>query len=169
MQLDSHVSYQCTAQKPLLSLQDWNPITLLESRAMIAGSQNTGHRTWEGALHLGSYLLTAGRQLVNNRTILELGAGTGFLSILCAKYLSVNHVTATDGDKLVLDALVRNLDLNGLGSSPNITVHHLCWGQDLEGAPYDVVIGADIVHMPCLDSSVWFADRSCRSMTRLPR
>ncbi|KAK5631425.1 hypothetical protein RRF57_007139 [Xylaria bambusicola] len=77
-------------------------ITLLERRNLISGSRTTGHRTWEAALHLGSYLLTKpGHDVIRGKSILELGAGTGFLAILCAKHLGARHVTTTDGDESV--------------------------------------------------------------------
>jgi predicted nicotinamide N-methyase len=130
-------------------------ITLLERRNLISGSRTTGHRTWEAALHLGSYLLTdAGRSLIEGKSVLELGAGTGFLAILCAKHLGARHVTTTDGDEGVVDFLKDNLVLNNLDEEKLVTARTLWWGEEIEGTwveqdcrsePYDVVIGADIV------------------------
>ena len=130
-------------------------ITLLERRHLISGSQTTGFRTWEAALHLGSYLLQPSHaHLTQNKSIIELGAGTGFLSILCAKHLGSKHVTATDGDEGVVEALKENLFLNGLEDSKGVQASVLRWGRGLKGTwaeeeceefPYDLVIGADIV------------------------
>jgi len=130
-------------------------ITLLERRNLISGSLTTGFRTWEAALHLGSYLLTEqGSDLVRGKSVLELGAGTGFLSILCAKQLGSTHVTSTDGDEGVIDALKDNLFLNDLDDSSKVLTSVLRWGHglratwvadDFEEHPYDTVIGADIV------------------------
>ncbi|KAI0006438.1 S-adenosyl-L-methionine-dependent methyltransferase [Xylariaceae sp. FL0662B] len=132
-------------------------ITLLERRHLISGSRTTGFRTWEAALHLGSYLLTeTGSSLVRGRNVLELGAGTGFLAILCAKHLGARHVTTTDGDEGVVETLRENLSLNNLdGPQQKVRTETLLWGTDLEGtwveedcraSPYDVVIGADITY-----------------------
>ncbi|RWA13080.1 hypothetical protein EKO27_g2033 [Xylaria grammica] len=131
-------------------------ITLLERRNLISGSRTTGHRTWEAALHLGSYLLTeSGRDLVRGKSVLELGAGTGFLAILCTKYLGARHVTTTDGDESVVDYLKENLVLNDIGDEKQVTAKALWWGDELKGTwveqecssdPYDVVIGADITY-----------------------
>lgn len=130
-------------------------VTLLERRHLISGSSTTGYRTWEAALHLGAYLLTSeGKSIVENRNVLELGAGTGFISILCSKLLGARHVTSTDGDEGVVEALKENLFLNGLDDHEKVNASVLRWGHALTGSwvedecdlwPYDVVLGADIV------------------------
>lgn len=130
-------------------------LTLLERRQLISGSLTTGFRTWEAALHLGAYLLSGhGQELIKGKSILELGAGTGFLSILCAKQLGAAHVTSTDGDEGVVDALKENLFLNGVEDQNKVLTSVLRWGQSVRGSwvvddfeehPYDTVIGADIV------------------------
>ncbi|KAK4546529.1 hypothetical protein LTR36_001746 [Oleoguttula mirabilis] len=131
-------------------------VTLLERRHLISGSLTTGFRTWEAALHLGTYLLTPeGSSLVRGKSIIELGVGTGFLSILCAKQLEAKHVTATDGDEGVVEALKENLFLNGLDDEERVLTSVLRWGRGLKGTwveedceawPYDVVVGADITY-----------------------
>lgn len=128
---------------------DETSITLLERRNLISGSKTTGFRTWEAALHLGHYLLD-NQDLIAGKCIFELGAGTGFIAILCAK-LGARHVSTTDGDEAVIDALKENLFLNDLDSSINASV--LRWGRfydwvqdDCEEWPHDVVIGADIIY-----------------------
>nr|OQO31876.1 hypothetical protein B0A51_00882 [Rachicladosporium sp. CCFEE 5018] len=131
-------------------------LTLLERRNLISGSLTTGFRTWEAALHLGSYLLSAnGESLVKDKSVLELGCGTGFLSILCAKQLGASHVTATDGDQGVVEQLKDNLFLNDLDDGKKVYSSVLKWGHGLQGTwveddfeahPYDTVIGADITY-----------------------
>ena len=134
-------------------------VTLLEARSVISASGTTGLRTWEAALVLGSYLSsTDGRQIVRGKTILELGAGTGMLSILCAKYLDVTGVTATDGDEGVVDAIKTNAFLNGLDpDQPDNTILQsavLRWGWPINKSTFqedygmeipDVLLGADLV------------------------
>ncbi|KAI1128198.1 S-adenosyl-L-methionine-dependent methyltransferase [Nemania abortiva] len=131
-------------------------ITLLERRNLISGSRTTGHRTWEAALHLGSYLLTnPGQNLIRGKSVLELGAGTGFLAILCAKHLGARRVITTDGDEAVVDYLKENLALNDIDDGKLIMARTLWWGDELQGTwveqacssdPFDVVIGADITY-----------------------
>ena len=129
--------------------------TTLEARALLASSGTTGLRTWEAALYLGSYLSTTeGMLLVQNKTIIELGAGTGFLSILCAKHLGANYVLATDGSGEVVDDMTSNVYVNGLEGSGIVDPVVLKWGHALiDGIfeshsgtrTFDVALGADVV------------------------
>ncbi|KAI1815766.1 S-adenosyl-L-methionine-dependent methyltransferase [Poronia punctata] len=150
-------------------------ITLLEKRNQISGSRTTGHRTWEAALHLGTYLLLLSssqnaqnsnlssqnpnpnpNHLVRGKSILELGAGTGFLSILSAKHLHAKRVLATDGDENVVEGLRANFHLNGLDDEEKVKAERLWWGEEEEmkmemeeekkEKDWDLVIGADITY-----------------------
>lgn len=132
-----------------------NPhITLLENRSLIAAAGTTGLRTWEAALHLGQFLCQR-QDIVHGKRVLELGAGTGFLSILCARYLGVPHVIASDGSEDVINNLPENLFLNALQDSPLVTPMDIKWGHALVGTeedtwnggrPVDVVLGADVTY-----------------------
>ena len=95
-----------------------------------------------------------GRSFVAGNTILELGAGTGFLSILCAKHLSTKYVLATDGSEEVINDLESNICLNGLDNANRLDAEVLKWGHppivevtnDHEKPrSYDLILGADIV------------------------
>lgn len=101
-------------------------------------------RTWEAALHLCSFLCSKeGQGIVRGRRVLELGAGTGIVSILCAKYLEA-HVLATDGS---ID-VIRALEKNGALNETTIECRTLRWGDELDAKEYpqaDVLLGADIV------------------------
>lgn len=130
-------------------------VSLLESRNLIAAAGTTGLRTWEAALHLGEYLCAVSPSLVQGRSILELGAGTGYISILCAKYLRASHVVATDGSYDVVAGLANNFDLNGLQGKSTIHAHVLKWGEALidarlpesdDNATIDLVFGADVTY-----------------------
>ncbi|KAI1359822.1 putative methyltransferase-domain-containing protein [Xylaria arbuscula] len=159
----AYVTFTCLADNQMSQDEGVNEntdgeptITLLERRNLISGSRTTGHRTWEAALHLGSYLLTRpGQDIVRGKSVLELGAGTGFLAILCAKHLGAKHVTTTDGDESVVDYLKENLVLNDVKEGNSVVARTLWWGEELKGTwveeecdsvPYDVVVGADITY-----------------------
>ncbi|KAK8044009.1 nicotinamide n-methyltransferase [Apiospora rasikravindrae] len=154
VQQESYVTFTCL--KPG-SDEAESTVTILERRHLIEGSKTTGFRTWEGALHLAAYLLTAaGQEIIRGKKVLELGAGTGFLAILCGKQLAAKRVTTTDGDEGVVEALQENLALNGLDEQ-KVQATKLWWGDDLKGTwvereceaePYDVVVGADITYEP---------------------
>lgn len=134
-------------------------VTLLEARSVISSSGTTGLRTWEAALLLGSYLGSAeGQSLISGKRIFELGAGTGMLSILCAKHLGVGGIVATDGDEAVVDAIKTNLFLNGLDADDTtgckVRTAALKWGYPVHATTFsedygmevpDIVIGADVV------------------------
>jgi predicted nicotinamide N-methyase len=131
-------------------------ITLLEARNLLAATGTTGFRTWEACLHLGAYLCSPSCAIpIANKNILELGAGTGYLSILCAKHLRAAHVTVTDGSDTIVADLTTNFFLNGLQDDPVIEAKELKWGQALlggeqaewnQGRPVDVVLGADVTY-----------------------
>jgi predicted nicotinamide N-methyase len=129
-------------------------ITTLESRSVIASAGTTGRRTWEAALHLAKYLVESGSGHVRGKKVLELGAGTGLVSILCARWLGARHVTATDGDDSVVEDLQKNIFLNGLDDQGTIYAKQLRWGRVIDedeggsSPDYDVVLGADIVSRP---------------------
>lgn len=139
------------------------PILIKEAQSLLSRGNNVGLRTWEAAQHLAWYLMTVRPDLVKGKNVLELGAGTGFLSLLCAGELDARHVLATDGLAHVCESLQVNVDLN----KDNDTVHNhvppvvrqLDWTdpeeleQILEDAriksiKYDLVIGADITYHP---------------------
>ncbi|CAF9912978.1 MAG: hypothetical protein HETSPECPRED_001281 [Heterodermia speciosa] len=130
-------------------------VTTLEARSTLASFGNTGVRTWEAALRLGTYLFSdAGRQHVAGMNVIELGAGTGFLSILCAKHLDARFVMATDGSSDIVDELESSLILNGLEGPQTIQARVYKWGHALidgiqggqdEPRSYQLVLGADVV------------------------
>jgi predicted nicotinamide N-methyase len=129
-------------------------ITLFESRNLISAAGTTGLRTWEASLHLGQYLC-ANASLVQGKGILELGAGTGYLSILCAKFLGPRQVIASDGSEEVVANLPENFFVNDLQGSNVISAMELKWGYPLIGGeeaawnggrPIDVAIGADVTY-----------------------
>ncbi|KAL9104521.1 MAG: hypothetical protein Q9163_000552 [Psora crenata] len=136
---------------------EWAPqVTVLEARSLLASSGTTGFRTWEAALHLSSFLFSgSGREYTAGKRVLELGAGTGLLSIFCAKYLATEYVLATDGNPEV----VNDIKSNALHNLPDGQYIHGTavqeWGHALvdgivdtrrRGQGYDLVLGADITY-----------------------
>jgi protein-lysine N-methyltransferase EEF2KMT len=150
---------------PPLPLEDSGarPILIKEARNLLSRGNNVGLRTWEAALHLAWYLTTQQSSLVNGKNVLELGAGTGLLSLLCAGHLKASSVLATDGLDLVCESLQVNVDLNMESiayektSAPKVL--QLDWTDDTAienllsdarkaGVTYDLIIGADITYHP---------------------
>lgn len=130
-------------------------VTLLENKSLLASSGTTGFRTWEATLYLASYLFSAeARHLISEKFLIELGAGTGFLSIFAAAHLGAKHVLATDGNTEIVNNLKDNLNLNGLDVGERVTSSVLVWGHALiggaadrrkEAKAFDLIIGADVV------------------------
>lgn len=84
---------------------------------------------------------------VKNRNVLELGAGTGLTSFVCAK-LGASHITATDGDEAVIKRLQlsepRNLVHN---STSTFDCRVFQWASDVSelGFHFDTVLATDVV------------------------
>ncbi|KAI9713388.1 MAG: hypothetical protein M1828_001422 [Chrysothrix sp. TS-e1954] len=144
-------------------------IDVLERPNVLSAAGFTGHRTWEAALRFGSLARSPqiSSQIVG-RTVLELGSGTGFLSLLCAK-LGAKHVLATDGDVGAVERLTETAQRNQVSCDANTNVDGTIdqvsyqfaakqyqWGDDIEllatqsresgrKAAFDTVIAADVV------------------------
>jgi predicted nicotinamide N-methyase len=82
-----------------------------EAKNILGSGPNVGLRTWEASLRLSTYLYQ-NQYLICDRNILELGAGTGFLSLFCSFILNAKQVIATDGNENVLQSLRDNIELN---------------------------------------------------------
>lgn len=137
-------------------------ILIEEAPNLLAAGSNVGLRTWEASLHLAQYLHTY-PGLVRGKNVLELGAGTGLVSILCAGPLRAKMILSTDGLPHVVESMQRNIDRNtqllpaaDTDSSP-IEARVLDWAsiESLEDtltvndcSDYDLIIGADITYSP---------------------
>ncbi|KAK9478515.1 hypothetical protein V1514DRAFT_342751 [Lipomyces japonicus] len=139
-------------------------IVLNEARSIISGFGTTGNRTWEAALALGEFLYNqvgySDTIDINGKTILELGAGSGFVSLLCGK-LAAKKVIATDGNEDIVLKMRRNIENNNLSDIVETAIYK--WGnssgtnighqleRESRKADYsfdrkvDVILGADIV------------------------
>ncbi|KAI4287120.1 MAG: hypothetical protein L6R35_003624 [Caloplaca aegaea] len=133
-------------------------VTIFETPHLLASGGDTGHRTWPAALYLASYLCRGGKDYIENRSILELGAGLGFLSIFCARHLGAKHVLMTDGSDAVMALAQENVKENGVGQVVKTAI--LRWGESCvddiipqeqngtDSTQYDVVLAADILYDP---------------------
>ncbi len=131
-------------------------IFIAEAQNILASSGVTGLRTWEAALHLGHYLCDdTTEDLTTNQSILELGAGTGFISLLCTKVLGAMSVLATDGSLEVVDAISTNKEINHLKDQSKLRTAQLLWGADSvtqldtiipKDEAVDLILGADITY-----------------------
>uniref|UniRef100_A0A8C7ZHG0 Protein N-lysine methyltransferase METTL21A n=1 Tax=Oryzias sinensis TaxID=183150 RepID=A0A8C7ZHG0_9TELE len=92
--------------------------------------------------------LELGKLELKGKRVIELGAGTGLVSIVAA--LLGAHVTVTDRLP-ALDFLSANVKANLPPDSHDAAViSELTWGEGLERYPaggFDLVLGADIIYL----------------------
>ncbi|KAK1150005.1 hypothetical protein N8T08_003563 [Aspergillus melleus] len=104
----TYIKYTAPWPPPSSSSSSSSPprtIITSESRGLILAAGTTGFRTWEASLHLATYLSStpAGAALVQGKRVIELGAGTGLVSMFCAKYLRPRSVVATDREPALIE------------------------------------------------------------------
>lgn len=153
-----------TAPKSSAGTCQERTVTTSESRGLILSAGTTGNRTWEAALHLGSFLASeAGEALVRGKRVIELGAGTGFLSLVCARHLGVRSVVVTDREPALIDN-IRDCVRHNLNGRESIPIYPAVWewgtplvregdlaglasdeGEEGTGLRFDVALGADLV------------------------
>ncbi|KAI9372041.1 putative methyltransferase-domain-containing protein [Aspergillus egyptiacus] len=143
-----------------------------ENRSLILSAGTTGFRTWEAALHLGTFLSTTdyGASLIAGKRVLELGAGTGFLSFLAARHLGADSVIVTDREPALIEQINSCIEKNGLDAS-KIRAGIWEWGMPLQvpssassygetqrEQSFDVALGADLIYdidlVPLLVSTI---------------
>ncbi|KAF7511047.1 hypothetical protein GJ744_005593 [Endocarpon pusillum] len=138
-------------------------VYIQECPSLLASGGNTGLRTWDASLHLATYLATEAKHLVLGKSVLELGAGRGLLSIICAGRLSAAYVLATDGAQDVRETITRNIDLNPQLARKSrrripLEARVLEWGSSAPlgrllpskggSVLYETILGADITYDP---------------------
>ncbi|KAJ5806900.1 hypothetical protein N7474_010492 [Penicillium riverlandense] len=152
------VKYTAPAQPDATDSTPERTVITSESRGLIYGSGTTGFRTWEAALHLGSFLATGiGEALLRGKRVIELGAGTGFLSLLCARHLGAHAVVATDRETTLIENMDRCTSHNQTGVATALPFYPAVWEWgtplDVKGGgnavsewnKFDVALGADLV------------------------
>lgn len=124
------------------------PLRILEASNASAG---TGFTIWDGAVVLSKFL-ELHPFLTLRRSLLELGAGTGMVSI-AASTLGATSVICTDL-QYACEHAQRNVELNAAGLKGDLSVTPLDWNSpssctaDLSGV--ELILGADVVWLPGL-------------------
>ncbi|KAH3681575.1 hypothetical protein WICPIJ_007449 [Wickerhamomyces pijperi] len=154
---------------PQISIKVW------ETPMIISGAGTTGFRTWEASLFLCEYLaaemstttaMTTSFKGDHKFNGLELGCGTGIVSMFILKFLQSisgnGSVCLTDGDSSLIEKLAPNLTLNDITATeaeteiatPETSITHksqrLWWGEDSIPENVDIIYAADVTY----DSSV---------------
>lgn len=132
------------AGKVLTIRQDWG------------GSASTGASVWNGANMISWYLEnTLGRSNLKGSSVIELGAGVGFTSLV-AQALGSTDVVITDGNEDVLKLANTNIKINVPTEESNtIKTGRLRWNTEDElhylasssNKPWDYIIAADVTYL----------------------
>jgi predicted nicotinamide N-methyase len=125
---------------------------------------SVGLQSWASSIVLSRYICQdpARYNFCNNQKklrILELGAGTGLLSIAAAKIMEALNgeafVIATDYHRDVLSNLRHNVEHNfgsSLHDSVKVEVYSLDWETPRSSAPFDepfdIILAADVIYNP---------------------
>ncbi|KAK9766024.1 hypothetical protein K7432_005193 [Basidiobolus ranarum] len=121
-------------------------ITIKEDQRLISQG-TTGLRTWEASLNIAEYFKSH-PETIQNKSVLELGSGVGFLGLYCS-HAGAKQVIMTDYSEHVLTGLENNIRLN-CQQCPNASSSRLSW-EDLEESEvanhqFDLVIGTDVTY-----------------------
>lgn len=126
------------------SMKDWG------------GSASTGAAVWNGANMAGWYMENVlGKEKMSGSTLLELGAGVGFTSLI-ANALGATEVVITDGNTDVLKVADFNIEMNAPETKlPNLRTAQLRWNTEDEkalksnkdGRPWDYIVAADVTYL----------------------
>ncbi|KAI0066560.1 S-adenosyl-L-methionine-dependent methyltransferase, partial [Artomyces pyxidatus] len=121
----------------------------LNDAPLLAGDHTSvGLQSWASSIVLAERMCAtpSAFSLATGARIIELGAGTGLLSIAAAKLFPASEVIATDYHPDVLANLERNVTGNGV----DVAVRALDWEHPEfpEGGAFDVVLAADVVYHP---------------------
>ena len=110
---------------------------------------------WRGSLYLADYLLSQPDILpgCGPLCVLEIGAGTGLLSVLASIHPSVRRVVATDLDNVV-PLLERNIKRNLGQDRSDITIKELDLRHPGKVSDVDLVLGADVIYDDELTSAI---------------
>ncbi|AET37380.1 protein-lysine N-methyltransferase Ecym_1127 [Eremothecium cymbalariae DBVPG len=120
-------------------------IDVRETRNLVCASGSTGFRTWEAALYLCHYLCESRPRF---GTMLELGAGTGIVSLTWHKLQSGQFMTyATDGDKNIIGKQLKETFIsNGVDlDKGNVHLQRLLWNVD-SIPKNDIILAADVTY-----------------------
>ncbi|KAG1747660.1 S-adenosyl-L-methionine-dependent methyltransferase [Suillus lakei] len=132
------------------------PITIELNDAPLAPTDHTsvGLQSWASAIIFAERICADPARYMSipqgatSLRVLELGAGTGLLSIATARLLdrmAVDaNIVATDYHSAVLHNLLQNVQTNNV----SVQIESLDWSRPPPLEPYDVILGADVVYHP---------------------
>ncbi|CAF1386076.1 unnamed protein product [Adineta steineri] len=143
--------------------QEWcHTIYILDNNQFIIHRQSTallshgltGLSSWPAAISLGDYLMKR-IHLLENKRIIELGAGSGLLGLTLLKYSDkILSYTFTDYSPMILNLLRQNalLNFSEYQIDEKMKIEELDWNQySIENNHhncFDCILAADVVYDP---------------------
>ena len=117
--------------------------------------EDVGFVLWPSAIALSQWLVN-NRHVLQDKTVLELGAGCGLVGLVAAKYAGLTLLT--DFNPIVLHNIKLNIDLNGrsqkavamkldFNQQTGDSVKGWFDGEEYQ-APVDVIVAADMICQP---------------------
>ncbi|KAG8183533.1 hypothetical protein JTE90_003880 [Oedothorax gibbosus] len=109
-----------------------------------------GMHVWASAPVLSKFIWY-NRSKLKEKTVLELGSGTGLVSVVAAKCKA--HVILTDSKKYecTFQTALENLQLNGI-SKEAFEIKEMTWGYFsanlVQSPPIDIILGSDVFYSP---------------------
>lgn len=104
---------------------------------------------WPAGERFGSDLLN-GLEDLSGKRVCDLGCGRGQLGFI-ALHLGAHSVHFCDHSSQILAYVQAKIDYNKLDKNGQTKQHR--WGTRIPGAPFDVILGGDILYRPeCFDA-----------------
>lgn len=102
--------------------------------------------SWRAAEHLCQFLID-NPERIRGKTVCELGAGLGLVSVLVDKLNIVKQLVVTDGDEDTIKLLIDNK----IDTDCSFDTSYLYWGEHDDFVTeypekFDTIIGADIIY-----------------------
>ncbi|KAJ3285536.1 Protein fam86a [Blyttiomyces sp. JEL0837] len=156
----SHID---TFNKSTQSTHDSNSWLTIREQTDTISNGTTGLRTWPAGIQLIEHFLS-NRNLIHDRSIVELGSGVGLLGLACGR-IGCKRVEMTDCHEMVLDRLTENVGLNFGNNNEDdakktggVYVSNLDWetvtDEEIDEfgrrTDVDVVFAADVAYDPVL-------------------
>ncbi|OQR92438.1 hypothetical protein ACHHYP_03693 [Achlya hypogyna] len=131
-----------------LKVRNFGPLIIAQNYERMQG---TGSAVWQAAEAMLQLMTQPAYQtMLQDRKVLELGAGTGINSL--AASMSRGHVVATDGDPESLALIEENVKTNQFRLPRPVAVRKLVWGDQAqikaikqEFGLFDVILGSDVL------------------------
>lgn len=150
MRLQNQESQEWVFKHYVLSADDKGAPVVIKEKPQIISEGTTGLCAWQAGIFLANWMCENAK-LFENKSILELGSGTGLTGIVAAKQCALSRITLTDCHSQVLRLLEENVALNGCRRD-TVRVLHLNWDSpsldNVDGLspPPDYVLAADVVY-----------------------